>query len=286
MKIQILALTISSIVLGSFFFSQPSYSESEDEIYKAPLRQIRDDGIHPSNVICNEGKVLFFKISNKMPICIFEKSIDRFTNNWIGWYGTHNETFLNYYDHEYLQEKNSMLDRNTIVSYALNPVENIVVSKVKEVISNIDNNSVIYDPLYREGAYEIVDENSNDPIDWKDPRTSIQYNRSAWLASGKIHDLVCDEELVDIDVSLSKESSFKILKNFTGSIFLNYNDKILIQENKEGKEVFSHSFISQGITNFEFDDNLSLGNWSEKVCSTNLLPKVYLYEITIDKIGL
>ena len=62
------------------------YREFYDELtqYKAPLKQIRDNGVLPKDVKCNEGKVLFFKASDNSPACVkpetAEKLIER---GWI-----------------------------------------------------------------------------------------------------------------------------------------------------------------------------------------------------------
>ncbi|WP_316506094.1 hypothetical protein [Nitrosopumilus sp.] len=249
--------------------------------YKAPLRQIRDDGVYPENVRCNEGKVLFFKISSKMPVCIYEKSIERFNNDFIGWFGVHNDSFLTHYDLEYLNEKQTLLDRNTTVTYSVDHNQNSIVYSTQESITNIDNHSVIYDPAYEDGLYEIVNENGNDvSIDWDDPRTSIGSISSVREDVARMHNLKCESEQIHRLPFLSNESSFKILKNTT-TILLDYDDRVL-QDNYEqiNDNEFTHTFWSQGKTNFVFADNLEEMNITERVCKTTHLPKVYLYEVT------
>ena len=42
---------------------ESSLNESDDVMqYMAPLRQIRDDGVSPQDVKCNDNKILVFKI--------------------------------------------------------------------------------------------------------------------------------------------------------------------------------------------------------------------------------
>ena len=99
--------------------------------------------------------------------------------------------------------------------------------------------------------------------------------------SAKIHYLICDDSSIDVDVSLSKQSSFKIIKNTTQSIFpnyddvikknttqsifLNYDDVILI----EGYDQiigagFNFIFLSQGKTTFSFEDDAQSIDITEK----------------------
>lgn len=285
---KVVVLLIFLLVIGIFpYYSLSTFSESDNSTkYKAPLRQIQDDGISPENVKCNEGKVLFFKISNKMPVCIYEKSIERFSNDFIGWFGIHNDSFLTHYDLEYLNEKQTLLDRNTIVTYSVDHDQNSIVYSTQESITNIDEHSVIYDPAYEDGLYEIVDKNGSNPIDWNDPRTSIGSISSVREDVARLHSLTCESEQVQRLPFLSNESSFKILKNTTISIFLNYNDRVLIQsyDQNKGKE-FKHTFWSQGKTEFVFENNLEKVNITEKICETNFLSKAFLYEVTFRMIS-
>lgn len=267
-----------------------SESMSDADIkYKAPLRQIRDDGLSPENVRCNEGKVLFFKISNKTPVCIYEKSIEHFSNDFIGWFGTHNESFLNRLDHNYLIEKNSILDRETTVTYRIveeaNKKEdtiqnNNIVYYTQEKITNInDSNSVMYDPVYENDLYRIIDSNGNDPIDWDDPRTSTNFPRWTIEDVGKMHNLMCDGQKMNFYGLLSNESSFKILENTT-SVLLDYDDRVFLNDYEQrDNDEFKHTFWSQGKTEFVFEDNLEEIGITERTCKTTLLPKVYLYEV-------
>ncbi|MGI9565453.1 MAG: hypothetical protein ACR2LL_00370 [Nitrosopumilus sp.] len=256
--------------------------------YKAPLRQIQDDGVSPENVRCNEGKILFFKIPSKMPVCIHEKSIERFSNDFIGWFGTHNESFLNRVDRNYIIEKNSMLDRETTVTYRIveetedTVQNNNIVYGTQEKITNIDddNNSVTYDPVYENGLYRIVDADGNDSIDWKDPRTSTNIPRGLIEDVGSGHNLMCDGQKMNFNRLLSNESSFKISGNTT-TVLLDYDDRTF-QDNYEqiNDNEFTHTFWSQGKTNFVFEDNLKEIDIAGRMCKTTHLPKVYLYEVT------
>ena len=65
-------LTVT-IILSSHL---TAYSELGDTKYKPPLKQLKD-GVKPQDVKCNEGKVLVFKKSNFLPICIYSDSVTK-----------------------------------------------------------------------------------------------------------------------------------------------------------------------------------------------------------------
>jgi len=72
----ILAVAIFSSVIPLSYSQESVISTSDDMMqYKAPLRQIRDDGVSPQDIKCNEGKVLVFKNSDSSPLCIYFDSV-------------------------------------------------------------------------------------------------------------------------------------------------------------------------------------------------------------------
>ncbi len=283
------------VVIPLLFFSiigiQESFADYSDEVpkYKAPLRQIRDDGVQLQNVQCNGDRILFFKIKTSSPMCIYERSIDRFDNTQIGWYGKGSPYFIELSDREYLSEQNSNLERSGFVTYKKDSQNNILYN-VTEHLTNQDNTFLIHNVLFGDESinsaygsiqnYDIVDEKGNDPVDWTDPRTSSQHS-TVILDYALVLRLNCGENISLSGFKLQEESSFKILDGIK-SVNINYPERtIKSNSNTEIKDIF----WSQGKTEFTFEDGLKKIDVSEYSCISPDNSTSFVYEIIFEVIN-
>ena len=83
-----LEIMLFSLILisGSVIIIIPSYAEhlsSKNTELPSPLKQIKS-GIEPQDIKCAPDKVLFFKMYDKQPVCIYEKSYKKLSSYiWI-----------------------------------------------------------------------------------------------------------------------------------------------------------------------------------------------------------
>ena len=308
-----------------------------EKSFKAPLRQIRDDGVGPQNVKCNEGKVLFFRWTNSFPktspVCIFEKSIEKFDNTFMTWTGKGNSYFVDLVDRNYLNELNSNLKRETVVHYKVdfdtsniifNVTEHIQKQEKEFVIHNmvIDSKptlSYFHDPKeprplldfrpspmilpsgpeatpfvdtrpppnhklfyhFNEIYFDIRDKNGNNPVDWHDPRTSIQlsgYGNQSYLYGPTDK---CGDEHVAWLLPMSLESTFKIKDNIE-SVTIEYPDRIMANFSNSNNTQFSDMIWSQDQTEFVFGEGFEKFNIVEIPCISEFGNASHLYEIMME----
>ncbi len=290
----LLGITLAFVMLlGS---TQLIFAE-EDKQYKAPLRQIRDDGVTPQDIKCNADRVLFFNISTGFPVCIYERSIDRFDNTQIGWHGLGSPFFIELSDREYLDNRNSNLERNVFVNYKIDANNNVIYNFSEEItqqekpflVHNVIFNDEIFDRnikgfLNNDQTYSIEDIQGRDPVDWNDPRTSIITKSSSIEDYGLLYPITCNEENSLISTfKLNEEASFKILDGVE-SVHIRHPDKILTNYSETDKEI-KDFFWSQGKTKFSFDIGLKEVAISEYSCISSLTSVSYLYEITFEVVN-
>ena len=294
MTVKILSILTTSILLSIVIplsYSQEFVVDTSDDItqYKPPYQQIRDDGILPQNVKCNTDRVLFFKIQTGSPLCIYERSIDRFDNTQIGWHGLGSPYFIELSDREYLSEQNSNLERSSFVTYKKDTQNNILYN-VTEHLSNQDNTFLIHNILFGDESinsaygsiqnYDIVDEKGNDPVDWTDPRTSTQHP-TVILDYAMLLRLNCGENISLSGFKLQEESSFKILDGIK-SVIIHYPERTIKSDsNTEIKDIF----WSQGKTEFTFEDGLKKIDISEHSCISPDNSTSFVYEIIFEVIN-
>jgi len=272
-------------------------SIGEERLYKPPLRQIRDDGILPQDVKCNISKVLFFKIQNGSPLCIYERSIDKFDNTQIGWYGLGSPYFIELSDREYLDEQNSNLGRSIFVNYKKDIQNNNILYSLSEQITKQDTSFLIHNVVFDdevfdrniiivdgflsyEKNYSIVDTQGNDPVDWSDPRTSVTPKSTTILDYGLVYRISCDENAPIQSFRLHQEASFKILDGVE-TVHIQYPDKILRNYSETDTE-FKDFFWSRDNVEFVFDEGLKEITVSEYSCISPLNTTSYLYEIIFE----
>lgn len=270
------------------FIEANALSDSSDEVpkYKAPLRQIRDDGVLPQNVQCNGDRILFFKIKTGSPMCIYERSIDRFDNTQIGWHGLGSPYFIELSDREYLDAQNSNLERTSFVNYKIDAQNNNILYNLSEQITKQDESFLIYNVVFDDNPIvpelrevTIVDAQGNDPVDWNNPRTSV-IKSNIILDYGLLFRISCDGDAPIQSFRIYKESSFKIL-NDVESVHIQHPDRILTNYSETDTE-FQDFFWSQGNAEFAFDTGLKEIAILEYQCSTPLGSTSHLYEITFE----
>lgn len=74
-------LTISLIALMMVFPILPVDAKmpsgiAEGHSYNPPREQLRE-GHNPTDILCYDGRILKFKISNNAPVCLYPTSIDK-----------------------------------------------------------------------------------------------------------------------------------------------------------------------------------------------------------------
>ena len=282
--------------------NQESFADYSDEApkYKAPLRQILDDKILPQNVQCNGDRILFFKIKTGSPMCIYERSIDRFDNTQIGWHGKGSPYFIELSDREYLNAQNSNLERTSFVNYKIDSQNNNILYNLSEQITKQDKSFLIYNSIFNdkvfdrniiivdgflsyERNYSIVDTQGNDPVDWSDPRTSITPKSTTILDYGLIYRISCDENAPIQSFRLHEEASFKIFDGVE-TVHIQYPDKIL-RNYSETDTTFKDFFWSQDNVEFVFDEGLKEIAILEYSCISPLNSTSHVYEITFEVVN-
>ncbi len=283
----------------SYADSQESLLDSSDEVpkYKAPLRQIRDDGVSPKDVKCNEGKVLFFKVANDSPVCIYETSIEKLENKWIGWYAPSSPHFLKLFDAEYLFQKNNLLDRNVTVVYRIDEQNNDIVYNIREEIKKTTDEFLIYnvidenkkipgklsakDMFSRTFGFSIVSSDGLDPVDWEDPRTSVKNVRGTIEDYGKLYQVTCDSNDNIGALRIYEESSFKILDEFE-IVTIQYDEQVVINDYLDNDDyIFNDLFLSSGKTEFIFKDDIIALDIIELNCVGPVNP-YFVYQISFE----
>lgn len=291
----------STVTTISYVDAQESLLDTSDDMiqYKPPLRQIRDDGVLPQDVKCNSDRILFFKIQTRSPLCIYERSIDRFDNTQIGWYSRGSPHFIELSDREYLDAQNSNLERSIIVNYKKDIQNNNILYNLSEQITKQGKSFLIYNGVFDnkvsnrniiiidgflsyERNYTIVDTHGNDPVDWSDPRTSVQPTISG-EDYGLIYRLSCDENAPIGSFRLHEEASFKILDGVE-TVHIQYPDKILTNYSETNTE-FKDFVWSQGNAEFVFDKGLKEISISEYSCISHLNSTSNVYEITFEVVN-
>lgn len=266
--------------------------------YKAPLRQIRDDGVLPKDVKCNEGKVLFFKVANKSPVCIYETSIEKLDNKWIGWYNPSSPHFMRLFDVEYLFQKNNSLDRHVTVVYGIDEQNNDIVYNIREEIKKTTDEFLIYniidehkkipaklsakDIFSRNFGFSIVSNDGLDPVSWSDPRTSIKNVLGTIEDYGMAVGVTCDSNDTISGFTVYEESSFKILDKFE-IVNIQYDEQVVIDDYLDNDNyAFNDLFFSSGKTEFIFQDNLIPIEIKEFDCMISPDRPYFVYQISFE----
>lgn len=272
------------LVIGISPYSLSIYSESDNntEYKKAPLRQILDDGVSPENVKCNEGKVLFFKISNNTPVCVNETSISKL-NNFMHW-----NLQKHLVDYDYLKYKMNHVSLVNPINLSISNVPSAInddnvnpVLSLFETLQHNETGDFVYYTIGNSNAREkmIGDVNSSHP----DPR-----NVNYWgLRDGKYPiTFDCDD------------GTTKYLGG-SPSIYVENDDTIEIHEQTRNKSslsqleqitenVFSYEKASLYKTEFKADDTLVIQNVAETICDSDdeffskVFDQIYVYSITFE----
>ncbi len=264
--------------------------------YKPPLKQLKD-GIELQNIKCNEGKVLFFKVANDSPAGIYETSIEKLDNKWIGWYAPSSPHFLKLFDAEYLFQKNNLLDRNVTVVYRIDEQNNDIVYNIREEIKKTTDEFLIYnvidenkkipgklsakDMFSRTFGFSIVSSDGLDPVDWEDPRTSVKNVRGTIEDYGKLSRVTCDSSDSIGGITIYEQSSFKILDEFE-VVTIQYDEQVVINNYLDNDDyIFNDLFFSPGKTEFIFKDDIVPIDIIELYCLGPVKPN-FVYQISFE----
>jgi len=265
--------------------------------YKPPLKQLKD-GIELQNVKCNEGKVLFFKVANDSPVCIYETSIEKLENKWIGWYAPSSPHFLKLFDAEYLFQKNNLLDRNVTVVYRIDEQNNDIVYNIREEIKKTTDEFLIYnvidenkkipgklsakDMFSRTFGFSIVSSGGLDPVAWSDPRTSVKNVRGTIEDYGKLSKATCGPNDDIGALKIYEESSFKILEEFE-IVTIQYDEQVVVDDYLNNDDyIFNDLFFSLGKTEFIFQDDIVPIDIIELNCMLVYNTQYFVYEISFE----
>ncbi|MCH7559929.1 MAG: hypothetical protein IIC67_00930 [Thaumarchaeota archaeon] len=255
----------------SYVDAQESLLDDSDDMiqYKAPLRQIRDDGVSPKDVKCNIGKVLFFKISNKSPVCIYETSIEKLNskdNKFMFW-SLKNQLV----DWNHLKEKISELEFNGITKVSLaEPYDSSIselpkIKFIQELLADKNKTVIFYDPVPSPIRAWDIEPRTKSNVNLYDPR-SISYwppprdigfgfefqcndgqNRYSGGGNPMIFSFSMIEKLFLIEHSQTPYKSYVSKLNDT----------------------YYYEYGSLFPTNFEFTEPLSVKTIKETQCTTN-----------------
>ncbi len=257
-----------------------------------------ESGVLPQDVECNEGKVLFFKIKNNLPVCINETSIEKLDNSWIGWNNPHSPHFMRLFDAEYLFQKNNLLDRHVTVVYSIDEQNNDIVYTIHEEVKKTTDDFLIYnlidkhkkipykttkDLFSRTFGFSIVSNDGLDPVAWSDPRTSIKNVPGTIEDYGKLLQGRCNSnDYIGKPGSIYEESSFKIFDKFE-IVTIQYDEQVVIKNYLDNADyTFNDLFLSQGKTEFIFQNDLMQIDITEHNCMLGHKTPYFVYQISFE----
>jgi len=267
--IAIAVVLLIPLVLIGIIGMQESFAETDTK-YKPPYQQIRDDGIHPVDVKCNEGKVLFFKFPDGSPVCIFDKSIKKliFADRvFFGW-----SIKDNLVDWSYVQNKMNELEFENLtyvsvsnLDMVISPASAPLISLTQEFKSN-SNSDVIFYTHHSTMSEKIMPDpytKSVYPYPFHDPRFQ-DYNGlydSAIIMSFNCKDTTLHVGPANPEIHVFYDIDKLTVTGYAKSKSISSNDVTNSNPN-----AYQFKFGSLYSTQFQSDDTLVIHDISEIQC--------------------
>jgi len=265
MKFLILASIIALFMIG-IIGMQESFAEIDTK-YKPPHQQIRDDGVLPKDVKCNEGKVLFFKVADKSPVCIYENSIEKLNskdNKFMFW-----NLKSQLVDWKHIQEKIRELEFNGITKVSLaEPYDSLTseLPKIKftqELLADKNKTVIFYDPVLGVIRTLDIEPKTKSNLNLYDPR-SISYWGNLDARYG--FQFQCDDGKNRISGYAPTIFSFSMIEK----LFLIEHSQPNNRNNVyKLNGIYNYEYGSLFPTDFEFTEPLSVKTIKETQCTTN-----------------
>jgi len=245
---------------------QESFAETDTK-YKPPYQQIRDDGIHPVDVKCNEGKVLFFKVANDSPVCIYETSIEKLNskdNKFMFW-----SLKSQLVDWKHLKEKTNELEFNGITKVSLTEPYDSSLSELPKIKFiqelNADKNKTVifYDPIFGVTRTFDVEPKTKSNFNLYDPRSTsywgnhdVRHGFQFQCNDGKNRESGYDPTVF----------SFSMIEKFLLIDHSQHSDR---NDVYKLNGTYNYEYGSLFPTTFEFAEPLFVKTIKETQCTTN-----------------
>ena len=284
--------TILGIILGvGFLFSvittvsyvdaQDSTLDDSDDVtqYNAPLRQIRDDGILPQDVKCNVGKVLFFKVSNKSPVCICEDSIEKLNSKdskFMFW-----SLKSQLVDWNYLKEKTNEFEFSEVTNISIfdevnNTETNVPVIILEQPLITLSTDPVFY---HLNLNHQIFTTNLFDVSFSDDPRFDIYKGNKRLPIFPPTIEIQCNDKsskILNIDPAIYPTNTLDgiSLKTISKSFTPDFNYVQVFDD-------YSYQYIFWSIfpTEFNTTENMLITNIEKMECVSTDLYFVNMYNV-------
>jgi hypothetical protein len=265
-----------------------SISFADDGLnYDPPLKQIKA-GVEPQDVKCNKDKVLFFKVSDRSPVCIYENSIKKLVSNdnvFAGW-----SLKENLMDWDYVQNKMNGLEFNHITNVSISNFTKYHINSVGPLIAftqefKSDNNSdvIFYNIFSRESGELVIDNLTMENIDFKDPRKQDYYGMNDVRYNVRFE---CNDESQKIlGGDLALDSFHNIDKLFLVSNIESNHVSFLDLKNTN---TAAYEFSSFSPTEFQSDNDILIHDVSETQCIaddvlfSSAFPIYYFYTVSLE----
>ncbi len=285
-----LVWVVIPLVLIGIVGIQESFAETDTK-YKPPYQQIRDDGIHPVDIKCNEGKVLFFKFLDGSPVCIFEDSIKKLVSTervFFGW-----NPKANLVDSDYIQNKMKQLDfgDKTLVTISnLNAVHLNstipLITLIQEYISDPNLDVLFFNNFSTKSGEITIEPNELLHYVFDDPR---RYSYSGLRDIGYTLSFECNDmyqremDTGNLEINLYRNIDKLILTSNIKSQFITPDN--LTNSNSK---LYQFQFGSLFPTQFESDPSILIHDISEIQCVpkdtlfASVFPFYYYYTVSFE----
>lgn len=284
-------MILASVMFGIILIvGNISISFADDGLnYDPPLKQIKA-GVEPQDVKCNKDKVLFFKVSDRSPVCIYENSIKKLISNdnvFAGW-----SLKENLMDWNYVQNKMNELEFNQITNISISNFTKYNINSIGPLITftqkfKSDNNSdvIFYNIFSRESGELIIDNLTIDNIDFKDPRKQNYYGMND--VRYNVHFKCNDESQKALGGDLALDSFYNIDRLYLVSN-IESNHGMSVDLKNTDATLFQYEFTSFSPTEFQSDNNILIHDVSETQCIaddvlfSSVFPIYYFYTVSLE----
>lgn len=274
---------LSSIVLISSLTSAHSQEPEllNDTFYLPPLKQVKN-GIMPEDVKCNKDKVLFFKISNSSPVCVFEKSIDKLPRSFMSWSGSH------LIDYGYISDKTMSFTRTLLFEVDQTNENAIIITKIID-IGNFDKKSIVLSHVVENpDDVTLHDSLSANVIDYGDPRYHV-LNYDPWTtreANSFVYSCESDEVPTLHLLPQGTQVILPLIDDFSGTEIFNDDDVVPHLKNTELDNLLHYTFSDFYETNFSVGENILLQNVTKQTCiftnPVSTYDRLFTYDIFLE----
>ncbi len=268
-------VVIPLVLIGIVGISE-SFADTDTK-HKPPYQQIRDDGVFPKDVQCNEGKILFFKRGSGSPICVYEDSILKLNskdNKFMFW-NLKNHLI----DWKHLQENIRELEFNGITKVSLSEPYDSSTSefpKIKFIQElNADKNKIVifYEPIFGVTRDFDIEPKTKSNFNLYDPR-SINYVGLHDVRYG--FQFQCDDGKNRISGYDPTIFSFSMIEKL---FLIEYSQPYHGNNVSKLNGTYNYEYGSLFPTDFEFSEPLSVKTIKEIQCTANDDVFTNVYEI-------